>query len=66
MTEPDYRPVAIRRYVDMVHAFMAAPQADGRFTGTLAQRGPRPRAPDAPHCSTASPARSRFASSGAT
>ena len=35
--EPDYRPVAIKRYVDMVHAFMAAPQADGRFTGTLAQ-----------------------------
>ena len=36
--EPDYRPVAIKRYVDMVHAFMAAPQEDGRFTGTLAQQ----------------------------
>ena len=38
MNEPDYRPVSIKRYVAMVHAFMAAPQVDGRFAGTLAQQ----------------------------
>ena len=38
MTDPDYRPVSIKRFVAMVHAFMAAPQSNGRYSGTLAEQ----------------------------
>ena len=38
MTDPDYRPVSLKSYVALIHAFMEAPQTDGRFSGTPEQQ----------------------------
>ena len=38
MADPDYEPVAARKFDAMLHALRDAPATDGRFSGTLTQQ----------------------------